>query len=49
MGKFRVVDKDDLFKQTSDLIFSDLISTCVSIDKLQRDFKRLEKKKNRVS
>ena len=44
MGQFSVVDKVELFKQTSELICSDLISTFVSKDKLQRDFKRLENK-----
>ena len=44
MGKFSVVDKVDLFKQTNEIICSDLISTFVSKDKLQRDFKRLENK-----
>ena len=42
LGQFSVVDKIDLFKQTSEIICSDLISTFVSKDKLQRDFKRLE-------
>ena len=41
MGQFSVVDKFDLFKQTSEMICSYLISTFVSKYKLQRDFKRL--------
>ena len=44
MSQFSVVDKVDLFKQTSELIFSNLISTTVSKDKLFRDFKKLENK-----
>ena len=44
MDEFGVVDKVDLFKQTSEMICFDLIRTSVSRDKLQRDFKRLEKK-----
>ena len=44
MGQFSVVYKVDLFKQTSDMICSDLISTFVYKDKLQRDFKRLQNK-----
>ena len=44
MGQFSVIDKVYLFKQTSEIMFSDLISTFVSKDNLQRDFKRLEKK-----
>ena len=43
MGQFSVVDKVDLFKQTSEMICSYLISF-ISKDKLQRDFKRLENK-----
>ena len=42
MGQFSVIDKVDMFKQTSEIICFDLISTSVSKDKLQRDFKRLE-------
>lgn len=42
--QFRVVDKVDLFKQTSEMICSNLINTSISKDKLQRDFKRLENK-----
>ena len=44
MGQFSVVDKVDLFKQSSEIICSDLISTYVSKDKLQRDLRRLENK-----
>ena len=44
MGQFCVVDKVYLFKQASEMICLDLISTYVSKDKLQRDFKRLENK-----
>ena len=44
MNQFSVVDKADFFKQTSELIFSNLISTTVSKDKLFRDFKKLENK-----
>ena len=42
MNEFSVVDKVDLFKQTSELICSNLISTSVAKDKLFRDFKKLE-------
>ena len=42
MSQFIVVDNVDIFKQTSELIFSDLISTSVSKEKLHRDFKKLE-------
>ena len=44
MNQFNVVDKVDFFKQTSELICSNLISTTVSKDKLSRDFKKLEGK-----
>ena len=44
MGQFSVVDKVDLFNQTRELICSNLISTYVSKDKLQRYLKRLENK-----
>ena len=44
MIQFSVVDKVDFFKQTSELICSNLISTTVSKDKLFRDFKKLEGK-----
>ena len=42
MNQFSVVDKVDLFKQTNELIYSNLISTNVSKDKLFRDFRNLE-------
>ena len=42
MNKFNVSDKVDLFKQTSELICLDLISTSVSQDRLQRYYKKLE-------
>ena len=42
MSHFSVVDKVDLFKKTSDLICSNLISTFVSKDKLFRYIKKLE-------
>ena len=44
MNQFSAVDKVDFFKQTSELIYSNLISTIVSKDKLFRDFKILEGK-----
>ena len=44
MNKFNVVDKVDVFKQTSELICSNLINTTVSKDKLVRDFKKIEGK-----
>lgn len=44
MSQFNVVDKVDFFKQTSELFFSNLISTIMSKDKLFRDFKKLESK-----
>ena len=44
MNQFSVVDKVYFFKQTSELICSNLISTSVSKDKLVRDFKKLEGK-----
>lgn len=44
MIQFSVVDKVYLFKQTSELICSDIISTFVSKDKLHRDFKKLKNK-----
>ena len=44
MIQFSVVEKVDFFKQTSELIWLDVISTFVSKDKLQRDFKKLENK-----
>ena len=42
MNQISVVDKVNFFKQTSELICSNLISTYVSKDKLVRDFKKLE-------
>ena len=44
MSQFSIVDKVDIFKKTSELICSDLISTSVSKEKLQRDFRKLENK-----
>lgn len=44
MVQFGAVDKVDMFKQTGEIICSNLVSTSVSKDKLQRDFKRLENK-----
>ena len=44
MNQFSVVDKVDFFKQTSELICSNLVNTLVSKDKLFRDFKMLEGK-----
>ena len=44
MSQFSVVDKVYFFKQTSELICSNLIGTTVSKDKLFRDFKKLESK-----
>ena len=44
MSQFSIVDKVDLFKQTSELICSDLISTSISKEKLQRDYRKLENK-----
>lgn len=44
MNQFSVVDKVYFFKQTSELICSNLISTTVSKDKMVRDFKNLEGK-----
>ena len=44
MNQFSVSDKVYLFKQTSELICSDLISTSVAKDRLQRDYKKLENK-----
>ena len=47
MTQFGVVDKVDFFKQISELIYSNLINTIVSKDKLFRDFKKLEGKLKR--
>ena len=44
MNQFSVSDKVDLFKKTSELICSDLISASVAKDRLQRDYKKLENK-----
>ena len=44
MSQFSVVDKVDFFKQTSELICSNLISTSISKDKLFKDFNKLENK-----
>lgn len=44
MNQFSVTDKVDFFRQTSELICSNLISTSVSKDKLFRDVKNLEGK-----
>ena len=41
MNQFSISDKVDLFKQTSDLICSDLISASVAKDRLQKDYKKL--------
>ena len=43
-NQFSVFDKVDFFKQTSELICSNLISTIVSIEKLFRYFKKMEGK-----
>ena len=42
MSQFSVVDKVDFFKQTSELIFSNMINTTISKDKSFIDFKKLE-------
>lgn len=44
IGQFSIVDKVDFFKQTSELIYSDLIATLVSKDKLFRENKKLQDK-----
>jgi hypothetical protein len=44
MLQFSIVDKVDLFRKTSKLVCCDLISTFVSKEKLQRDYRKLEKK-----
>ena len=44
MNQFIVIDKVDFFRQTSELICSNLISTSVSKDKLFRDVRKLEGK-----
>ena len=42
MNQFSVVDKVDFFKQTNELICSNLINTTISKDKLFRDFRKME-------
>ena len=44
MSQFNIVDKVDLFNQTSELICSNLISTFVSKENIQRDLRKLENK-----
>ena len=44
MSQFNIVDKVDFFKQTGELICSDLIATSVSKDKLFRENKKLQNK-----
>ena len=44
MSQISVIDKVDFFKQTSELICSDRISTSVSKDKLHTNFRKLENK-----
>ena len=44
MNQFSIINKFDTFKQTSELICSDLISAYVAKDKLQKDYKNLENK-----
>lgn len=44
MNRFSVSDKVYLFKQTNELICSDLISASIAKDRLQRDYKKLENK-----
>ena len=44
MNQFSVSDKVYLFKQTSEIMCSDLINASVTKDTLQRDYKKLEKK-----
>ena len=44
MNQFSVTGKVDFFRQTSELIYSNLISTYVSKDKLFRNVKNLEGK-----
>ena len=44
MSQFSIVDKVDLFKQTSELICSNLIATLVFKDKLFRENKKLQNK-----
>ena len=44
MSQFSIVDIVDLFKQTRELTCSELISTSVSKENLQRDYRKLESK-----
>ena len=44
MVQFSIVDKVDFFKQTSELIYSALIGTSVSMDKCFRENKKLQDK-----
>ena len=44
MNQFSVVDKVAFLKQTSERICSYIISTSVTKDKLQRDYKKMENK-----
>ena len=44
MNQFSISDKFDTFKQTSELICSNLISALVAKDRLQKDYKKLENK-----
>ena len=44
MNQFSISDKVDLFKQTSELIWSDLISASVAKDRMQKHYKKLENK-----
>ena len=44
MSQFSIVDKVDFFKQISELIYSNLIATSVSKDKLFKENKELQNK-----
>lgn len=44
MCQFNVLDRVDFFKKTSQLICSDLINVFVSKEKLQRYFRKMERK-----
>ena len=44
IGQFNVMDRVDFFKQTSELICSDLVNVSISKKKLQNNFKKLESK-----
>ena len=44
ISQFSIVDEVDFFKQTSEIIYSDLIATSVSNDKLFRENKKLQNK-----